>query len=314
MDEIEISIVIPAKDEEPSVAELCEKLISVLEPLQKRFEIIFVDDGSIDKTFEKVKELAKKDPRVKGIKFARNYGKASALRAGFERARGKIIITIDADLQDDPTEIPRFLQKIEEGYDLVSGWKKRRHDPFLRVALSRVFNFVISKLGGVRLRDFNCGFKAYRSWLAKELELRGELHRFIPLFANRLGAKLTEIEVVHHKRKSGRSRYGPSRYLHAAFDLFSALLFSRFYARPLHLFGILSFALLLAGLFSFGLASFGIWEQGFFFFGAALIAGAIGLFGAGLANEFSARNTFESSIKYRIYELCGFEGQSDVRQ
>lgn len=311
MDELEISVVVPAKNEKPNLAELCEKLVLVLESLQKSFEIIFVDDGSVDGTFKQVKELAKRDSRVRGVKFARNYGKAMALRAGFEKAKGKIIISMDADLQDDPVEIPRFLQKIEEGYDLVSGWKKRRHDPTSRVLFSRIFNFVISRLGGVRLRDFNCGFKAYKSWLAKELELRGELHRFIPLFAYRLGARIAEIEVVHHPRKSGRSKYGPSRYLHAAFDIFSALLFSRFYARPLHLFGILSFAFLFFGLLCFVVASLGVLKLGLLFFGTALIAGAIGLFGIGLTSELWARDIFEAGKKYRICESCELGEQGD---
>ena len=311
MGELEISVVVPAKNEKPNIKELYEKLVSVLEPLRKNFEIIFVDDGSIDGTFELVRELSKNDSRVKGVRLARNYGKATALRAGFERAKGEIVVSMDADLQDDPSEIPRFLQKIGDGFDLVSGWKKRRRDPISRVIFSRIFNFIISKLSGVYLRDFNCGFKAYKGWLTKELELRGELHRFIPLFANRLGAKIAEIEVVHHPRKSGRSKYGPVRYLHATFDLFSALLFSRFYGRPLHLFGILSFALLFGGLLCFVALLAGVWKLGFLFFGTALIAGAIGLFGVGLASELWARDMFEAGQKYRIYEYCGVEEHSD---
>jgi len=305
-------VILPAKDEEPNIAELCQKLISVLESLDKSFEIIVVDDGSVDGTFERVREFSSHDARVKGVRFAHNYGKATALRAGFELAAGDVVITLDADLQDDPDEIPRFLEKIEEGFDLVSGWKKKRRDPTQRTVFSRVFNWVVSRSSGVHLRDFNCGFKAYRSWLTKEVELRGELHRFIPLFAYRLGARIAELEVVHHPRQAGRSKYGPSRYIHAAFDLFSALLFSRFYGRPLHLFGLLAIGLFSFAVLCFVLAAIGLLKGELLSFGAALVAGAIGLFGIGLLSELWGREIFEAGRKYRIHESVGMGARGDA--
>lgn len=245
---IDISVVIPFYNEEESLAELYNKLVNVLMNTEQTFEIIFVDDGSTDNSYQVVKEIQESDPRVKLIKFKTNAGKARGLNEGFKKATGDIVFTMDADLQDDPEEIPNFLSKIKEGYDLVSGWKKERHDPLEKRLPSKLFNKVTSLVTGVKLHDFNCGFKAYRREILDEIKVYGELHRYIPALAHWQGYNVGEIPVKHHARKFGSSKYGWERYLRGFFDLFTVVLLTRFMQTPLYLFGLTGISLLILGL------------------------------------------------------------------
>jgi glycosyltransferase involved in cell wall biosynthesis len=249
----ELSLVIPLFNEAESLAELHASLAAALQPYGDRCEIIFVDDGSVDDSFKRLGGLREADRRVKVVRLRSNQGKATALAAGFREAQGRIIVTLDADLQDDPIEIPRFLQKLGEGYDLVSGWKATRHDPGSRRLLSAIFNRVTALMTGVALHDFNCGFKAYRRAVVEELRLHGELHRFIPALASWRGFRIGEIEVTHHPRKYGRSKYGAERVPRGLFDLLTVLMLTRYTTRPLHLFGLLG---LIVGLVGFGIVSY----------------------------------------------------------
>ncbi len=214
-------------------------------------DLIFVDDGSTDGSWDVIKSLAAADPETRGVRFRRNFGKAAALAAGFEAARGEIVITMDADLQDDPQEIPRFLEKLGQGFDVVSGWKKIRHDPWHKTLPSAVFNWLVSRATGVVLHDHNCGFKAYRREIFDEVKLYGELHRFVPVLAAARGWKVGEIDVLHHARSHGISKYGWSRLPKGFLDLLTIYFLTGFRQRPLHLIGS-------AGLVSFLLGGFGL--------------------------------------------------------
>lgn len=242
----QLSFVIPAKNEESSIWPLYREILGALKNLKKSYEIIFIDDGSTDATFEKMRELHNKDRNVKVIRFRGNFAKSAALQAGFDKVSGDVIFTLDADLQDNPSEIPNFLAKLDEGYDLVSGWKRRRHDPWHKVIPSRILNYTISRLTGVRLHDINCGFKAYRRGVVKNLNLYGELYRFIPIFAASQKFTVTEIPVDHRARKHGKSKFGWERNIKGLLDLFTIVLLTGYAKRPGHFFGTL------------GLSSFGI--------------------------------------------------------
>jgi glycosyltransferase involved in cell wall biosynthesis len=241
-----LSVVIPVRDEGGSLRELHRQLTAILDRLDVRSEVLFVDDGSTDDSPAVMRELADLDPRVAVLRLRRNFGKATALAAGFQYARGEIILTMDADLQDDPAEMPRFLDALEDA-DLVSGWKTPRRDPLAKRIPSRVFNAVTSRLSRVALHDFNCGFKAYRRDVVEGLDLYGELHRFIPVLAHAKGFKVVEIPVAHRPRVHGRSKYRSERFLRGAFDLATVLFLSVYRRRPLHLFGVLGLAFLSAG-------------------------------------------------------------------
>jgi glycosyltransferase involved in cell wall biosynthesis len=235
--EPDLSVVIPFLDEEGSLEELHIKLSAVLATTGLSYEILFIDDGSRDRGGDLAQQIAARDPQVGIVRFRRNFGKAAALDAGFKRARGKIIFTMDADLQDDPDEIPNFLAKLDEGYDLVSGWKKKRLDPLGKTLPSKLFNFVVSRVSGLKLKDFNCGFKAYRRETVQELDLYGELHRYVPVLVHFRGFRIAQIPVRHHPRRSGSSKYGMDRLVKGFFDLLTVLVITRYRARPLHLFG-----------------------------------------------------------------------------
>ena len=242
-----ISVVIPVHDEERSVALLYEELEAALEPSGEAWEAIFVDDGSEDGSFAALTRLHSRAQNAKVVRLRRNFGKATALAAGFAQAQGEIVVTIDADLQDDPSEIPRLLAKLDEGFDLVSGWKTRRRDPWRRRFFSRVFNAVTGRVSGLRLHDLNCGLKAYRAEVVRGLSLYGELHRFIPVIAHYRGFRVAELPVNHRPRAHGRSRYGLERYVRGFFDLLTVTFMGRYRHRPLHLFGTLGLALGLLG-------------------------------------------------------------------
>jgi glycosyltransferase involved in cell wall biosynthesis len=252
--ELDVTVIVPVRDEEDSVGELAARVAAVLERLGKSFEIVFVDDGSGDGTPKRVREARARDPRVKLVRLRRNFGKAAALSAGFDHSLGRIIITMDGDLQDDPDEIPRFLSTLEEGeLDLVSGWKRRRHDPMSKTLPSRLFNWVTRALAQVDLHDFNCGFKAYRREVLAEISVYGELHRYIPVLASRRGFAVGEIEVTHHPRRHGISKYGWDRFYKGLLDLITVLFITRYTRRPLHLFGAVGLLFLVGG---FGIDSY----------------------------------------------------------
>lgn len=235
----QLSFVIPAKNEEDSIEPLYSEIIGVLKDIKKTYEIIFVDDGSTDKTFESMKSLASKDKDIKVLRLRGNFKKSIALQVGFDHAKGEIVFTLDADLQDNPSEIPNFLAKLDEGYDMVSGWKKNRHDPWHKVIPSRILNRVTGKLTGVFLHDINCGFKAYRSEVVKSLNLYGELYRFIPVFATKQGFRVTEIVVDHRARKFGKSKFGIERNIKGLLDLITIIFLTGYGKRPGHFFGTL---------------------------------------------------------------------------
>jgi glycosyltransferase involved in cell wall biosynthesis len=243
-----ISIVIPLHNEERSVALLYEELQAALEPLAQEWEAVFVDDGSVDGSFAALTRLHDGNENVRVVRLRRNFGKAAALAAGFGQARGETVVTIDADLQDDPAEIPRLLVKLEEGFDLVSGWKTRRRDPLRRRVLSRIFNWVTGRVSGLRLHDMNCGLKAYRAEVVRGMPLYGELHRFIPVLAQYRGFRVAELPVNHRPREHGRSRYGVERYVRGFLDLLTVSFIGRYRHRPLHLFGGLGLILGLLGV------------------------------------------------------------------
>jgi glycosyltransferase involved in cell wall biosynthesis len=248
MARIEVSVVLPVLDEAESLGVLYRELTEVLEGLGRPFELIFVDDGSRDGSYSIIEKLHRSDERVRAIQLRRNFGKAAALAVGFREARGDILLTLDADLQDDPAEIPRLLARLEDGQDLVSGWKEHRQDPRSKTWPSRLFNWVTGRLTGVRLRDFNSGFKVYRREVVEEIRLYGELHRFIPALAAWRGFRVDEVPVHHRPRRFGRSKFGSARFWRGCLDLVTVLFLTRYTRRPLHLFGGLGLAAWVVGL------------------------------------------------------------------
>ena len=305
-----ISVVIPTYNEQDSLHELADRLEHVLKTEAKgNYEVIFIDDGSDDNTYSVIKEINKKNNRFKSIRFRRNYGKSAALSVGFKRAKGAVIITMDADLQDDPDEIPNLMAKIRDGYDLVSGWKKKRNDPINKTLPSKFFNFVTSKASGIKLHDFNCGLKAYRSETAKSLDIYGEMHRYLPVLAHWNGFRITEIPVLHHPRKHGVTKFGASRYVKGFLDLLTLLFTSRYLKRPLHFFGTLG---TLLGLLGFGIDAWLTieWLMGDTFLsnrpaallGIGLIIVGVQLVSLGLLGEMIVKN-FKRDEEYQIKEI-----------
>jgi glycosyltransferase involved in cell wall biosynthesis len=246
-----LSFVVAVKNEEESLEELTNKVLDCVQTQCRDYlaEIVFVDDGSTDRSWEVIQSIAKRQPTiVQAIRFRRNLGKSLALEAGFRACRGDIIFTMDADLQDDPKEIPRFLEKLDEGFDLVSGWKRTRHDPLSKTLPSKLFNGVTSLLSSVKLHDFNCGFKCYRREVIENIRLYGEMHRFVPVIADDLGYRVGEIPVEHHPRKYGQSNYGWERYVRGCIDLLTVLATTRWMGKPGHLFGGIGILLGLIGV------------------------------------------------------------------
>lgn len=242
-----ISVIIPLYNEKDSLEELHRGIAEVLERMAALAEIIYVNDGSTDGSEEVLKELQQQDPRIKIIRFRRNFGKSSALSAGFREARYEVIVTMDADLQDLPSEMHKLVEKLEEGSDLVSGWKRDRKDPLGKRWPSKLYNFVTSVLTGVPLHDMNCGFKAYRRKVVEEIQVYGEMHRYIPVLASYRGFVVSEVPVVHQKRRFGRSKYGVARFVSGFFDLLTVIMLTRYNRKPLHAFGVFGLVLLALG-------------------------------------------------------------------
>jgi glycosyltransferase involved in cell wall biosynthesis len=297
-----ISIVIPLHNEERSIALLYDELQAALEPLGQEWEAVFVDDGSVDGSFAALTRLHNANENVRVVRLRRNFGKAAALAAGFGQARGEIVVTIDADLQDDPAEIPRLLVKLDEGFDLVSGWKTHRRDPLRRRVLSRIFNWVTGRVSGLRLHDMNCGLKAYRAEVVRGMPLYGELHRFIPVLAQYRGFRVAELPVNHRPREHGRSRYGVERYVRGFLDLLTVSFIGRYRHRPLHLFGGLG---LILGLFGVVILVYltvvkalghAIGERPLLTLGVLLVVVGLQFFSLGLISEMLTSQHEETAV------------------
>lgn len=243
---MKISFVIPVYNEAESIQQIYDEVTT--EVKEHEHEIFFIDDGSTDRSFSIMQRLAAQDTRVKIIKFRCNYGKAAALQHGFKRVTGDVVFTLDSDLQDNPREIGSFLKKLEEGFDLVSGWKKKRYDPVGKRIASRIFNFFTSLVFRLKLHDFNCGFKAYRANVVKEIDIYGEMHRYIPVLADAKGFNVTEIEVEHRPRIHGRTKYGRERFFRGFFDLLTVRLITHYSRSPLYLFGSLGSFFTIVGI------------------------------------------------------------------
>lgn len=246
-----LSVIIPVFNEAENIASLYEGLTSTLKGFQRDYEILFVDDGSSDGTTDQLRQLAEKDSQVKVVFFRRNYGQTAALSAGFNYASGEIIIAMDGDLQNDPTDIPRLLAKLDEGFDVVSGWRKNRRDALVtRKIPSFLANKLISSISGVSLKDYGCTLKAYRSSFVKNIRLFGEMHRFIPIYAHSMGARIAEIAVTHHSRRYGKSKYTPFRTFKVLLDLATVKFLGTFSTKPIYLFGGLGMFCIFLGVFA----------------------------------------------------------------
>jgi glycosyltransferase involved in cell wall biosynthesis len=306
-----LSIVIPIHNEEPSILPLYDRLIAVLEPLNKPFEIIFVDDASADRSFDLLANLAETDPRMKVIRLRRNFGQTAALSAGFDEAQGSVIVSLDGDLQHDPEDIPALLAKIDEGYDIASGWRKDRVDNALtRRIPSRIANWLMAGVSGIKLRDFGTTFKAYRAEVIKDINLYGELHRFIPALASFYGARIAEVPIRNVPRPHGESHYGIGRTFNVLFDIMTIKFLLKYFTRPMHFFGRLGLiGLTLGTLILGGLAIHKLWGHGMIqdhaalaVAGALLLLGGLMMFTTGLLGEVLMRTYFESQGR-RIYAV-----------
>jgi len=311
-----ISIVIPLYNEEESIPLLYEELIAALEPLGQPYEVIVVDDGSEDGSFERLRRLHEADPRLKVIRFRRNFGQTAAFAAGFDAAQGEVIVTLDADLQNDPADIPKLVAKLDEGYDVVSGWRVKRQDPFHRRWLSHIGNWLISHVTGVRLHDYGCSLKAYRREVVKNIRLYGELHRFIPAIASWMGVNVAELPVNHRARPFGRSKYGNlKRAIKVFLDLLTVRFLLSYATRPIHIFGGLG---LLAAMIGGGLGLYlsyvklmlkqDIGNRPLLTLAVLLMIVGVQMISIGLLGELVVRTYHESQGKpiYVVRERLGF--------
>ena len=302
-----LSIVVPVYNEVDSLETLHSEIVAAL-PAQGNHEILYIDDGSTDGSGSLLQKIANGDERARIITLYRNYGKAAALSAGFAEVRGDVVATLDSDLQDNPAEILAMADMLAEGWDLVSGWKKVRHDPFSKRIPSRLFNFVVRLMTGVRIHDSNCGLKVYRSEVIKTVEIYGGLHRYIPALAKYKGYRVTEKVVEHRPRQFGKTKYGLTRYFHGLLDLFTVIFLGRYFQRPLHFFGLIGLA---SGLAGFGISLYlainwfrGIWigSRPLLFLGMLLIIVGIQFFTLGLLAEiFVQRRHREEKLVKSIY-------------
>ena len=308
-DGVDVSIVVPLLNEAESLPELHRRIADALEEAGASFEVIFVDDGSRDGSFETIRQLREDDGRISAIRFRRNYGKSAALAVGFEASRGDVVVTMDADLQDDPAEVPGMVDLLGEGFDLVSGWKKTRKDPLSKRIPSKLFNRVTGIVSGLRLHDFNCGLKAYRREVVETIPVYGELHRYLPVLAHWAGFRVTETPVLHHPRKHGSSKFGLGRFTHGFFDLLTVYFVSNYTRRPLHLFGSFGLLSFVAGL---GIALYltwlwlsgvGIGTRPLLLFSVLLMVLGIQLVSMGLIAEMiahQARRTEDYAVRERL--------------
>ncbi len=316
---MQISVIIPLFNEEESLPELAQWISNVMEANNFSWEVIFIDDGSRDKSWDVVQQLHARQPAFKGIKFRRNYGKSAALNEGFAMAQGDVVITMDADLQDSPDEIPALYKMIvEENYDLVSGWKKKRHDPIGKTIPSKFFNWTTARITGIKLHDFNCGLKAYKSSVVKSIEVYGEMHRYIPQIAKTAGFyKIGEKIVEHRARKYGYSKFGWERFMKGFLDLTSIMFVSKFGKKPMHLFGTLGFLSFLTGgiitiwLIIDKLIKMGngdkfrqVTDQPLFYIALVAIIVGVQMFVGGFLGELISRNAPERN-KYQIDQRLG---------
>ncbi|MCB9701707.1 MAG: glycosyltransferase family 2 protein [Myxococcales bacterium] len=302
----EITVVVPVYNEVGSIPELYRQLTAGCAAVGRSYEILVIDDGSRDGSADLLDEIAEADPRVEVLHFRRNFGKSPALAAGFERARGEIVLTLDGDLQDDPAMIPDFVRKIDEGADLVSGYKQRRHDPLGKTLPSKFFNAVVRRVSGIKLRDFNCGFKAYRAECVRELSVYGGFHRFLPVLAGDRGFRIEELVVNHRPRQHGVSKYGLRRLIDGFLDLLTVLLVTRFRSRPLHFFSVPAGLLGVPGL-AILLYMTVLWAQDeaigtrpLLTLGVLLMITGIHFLGLGLLAELLVRTTLRSTEIYSI--------------
>jgi glycosyltransferase involved in cell wall biosynthesis len=314
---MDLSVVISLLNEEESLPELCQWISNVCENNNYVYEIIMIDDGSTDNSWNVIQTLSEKNNRIKGIRFLKNYGKSAAIHVGFTRAQGDVVITMDADLQDNPEEIPELRKMIvEDGFDLVSGWKKKRYDPFLSKNLpSKLFNFTARRISKLKLHDFNCGLKAYRSKVAKSIEVYGEMHRYIPILVKQAGFnKIGEKEVKHQERKYGKSKFGIERFINGFLDLLTITFITRFAKRPMHFFGTLgslSFLLGFVILIYLSIAKifwmqYAMTDRPLVFLGLLSIVFGTQMFVTGLLADLVSR-TSKDRNKYQIDGLIGLE-------
>jgi glycosyltransferase involved in cell wall biosynthesis len=327
---LNISVIIPAKDEADSIAELSQWISRVMQTHGFSYEVIYIDDGSTDSTWEEIRKASATYPGFRGIRFNRNFGKSASLHTGFRQAKGDVVITMDADLQDSPDEIPELYRMIrEDGYQIVSGWKKKRHDPITKTLPSKVYNSFTRMLSGIKLHDFNCGLKAYANIVVKNVSVYGEMHRYIPVMAKWAGfTKIGEKVVEHHERKYGSSKFGFERVLRGLLDLLTITFVGRFARRPMHFFGTLG---ILSFLLGFGFTVKIIWDKidSVYFSGVplkrdvtqqpifflALVALVIGvqLFLTGFIAELLARQSL-SKKDYLVIEQVGFDVPTAIAQ
>ncbi len=300
-----VSIVIPLFNEAESLQPLANEITKVCTDNRLDFEVIFVDDGSTDNSLKVIKDICRNDTHYKYVSFQKNYGKAAALQVGFARVSGGSVITMDADLQDDPKEIPQLLKKLNEGYDLVSGWKKVRYDPFIKRQSSKFFNFVTRVMSGIKLHDFNCGLKAYRRAVVRQMKVYGELHRYMPVLAHWQGFSVTEIPVQHHPRRYGKTKFGISRFFKGFIDLVTVTFVTRYIKRPMHLFGFLGAFSFFVGFLVNGYLTLE-WISGkplsnrpMLFLGMLLIIVGVQFFSVGLLGEMMVHNS-QSEKEYTI--------------
>ncbi len=300
---MQISVVVPLLNERDSLPELTDWIHRVLTAHQFSYEVILIDDGSRDGSWEVITELVRQNPAVKGIKFRRNYGKSAALSEGFRIAQGDVVVTMDADLQDSPDEVPELFKMITaDGFDLVSGWKKKRHDPASKRWPSKLFNRVTGTMSGIPIHDFNCGLKAYKKEVVKNIEVYGEMHRYIPLLAKWAGfTRIGEKEVMHYPRKYGVTKFGWERFINGFLDLLSILFVARFGKRPMHLFGTLGLLSFFAGFLILLYLSIGkiffdvtkMTERPIFYLGLVTMVIGVQLFLSGFLAELISRNAHD---------------------
>jgi glycosyltransferase involved in cell wall biosynthesis len=307
-----ISVVIPLFNEEESLRELASRLEPVLDEMAgDEWEVVFIDDGSRDGSFEVLRELNARDPRFIAIRFRTNYGKSAALSVGFDRARGEYVFTMDADLQDDPQELPAMLATLRDGYDLVSGWKRKRHDPWHKTAPSKLFNKTVQVVTGLKIHDFNCGLKGYCSEVLPHLSVYGEMHRYLPAQAHWQGFRVTELPVQHHPRRHGVSKFGMERFLKGFLDLLTLVLTTKYAQRPLHVFGTVGVVVAVVGFLidawltvEWFLGRTSLTNRPLALLGVLMIIVGVQLISIGLIGEMIAKNSL-SNEQYSIRETLG---------